>query len=176
MRKAMLLSLLTLTLIPSAGLGQAPDRREDRWDRREDRQDARENRRDALHVGGPVDRIEDRRDRREDRRDRREDVRDRADREWWRGRHEFAGYAGPRAGYFYAPGYGYYRVTPAYVGLALRAGVILPPPLRHYRVANVALFRLRPAPYGHAWVHVDNDIVLISLASGMILDVLLDVW
>ena len=82
---------------------------EDRYDRREDRRDRREDRRDSRHNGGPRDRIEDRYDRREDRRDRREDRWDRNHRDWWRGRSEFRGYNGRRNGYYYAPGYGYYR-------------------------------------------------------------------
>lgn len=175
-RRSALMGLAVLLVSPCAALAQPWDHREDHYDRREDRRDAREDLRDSLYDGGPADRIEDRIDRREDRRDHREDVRDRANREWWRGRPEFAAFVGPRPGYYFAPGYGYYRVPAPYYRRVWRVGVVLPPPLRHYRVVHPALFRLRPPPPGHAWIHVDNDILLISVATGVIVSAMLDAW
>ncbi|MDO1560329.1 RcnB family protein [Brevundimonas sp. 2R-24] len=159
------------------------DRREDRWDRREDRWDRREDRRDARHDGGRWDRREDRWDRREDRWDRREDRWDRREdrwdrnnREWWRGRSEFRHYNGRRSGYWYAPGYGYHRVEPRYYGYRWRRGAVVPYAYRSYYVRDPYFYGLRPAPRGYRWVHVDNDIVLIALATGVIADILFDVY
>jgi Ni/Co efflux regulator RcnB len=149
---------------------------EDRYDRREDRRDRREDRRDSRHNGGPRDRIEDRYDRREDRRDRREDRWDRNHRDWWRGRSEFRGYNGRRNGYYYAPGYGYYRSDPRYHNRRWSRGAYLPQSYRRYYVQDPYFYNLRPAPYGYRWVYVDNDLVLVSIATGLILDVLLDVY
>ena len=40
-----------------------------------------------------------------------------------------------------------------------------------YRV-DYRMYRLPPPPYGYTWVRVDRDVVLVSLASGLIRDVL----
>ena len=160
------------------------DRREDRWDRREDRHDRREDRRDRRHDGGPGswdrredrwDRREDRWDRREDRWDRREDRWDRRD-GWWRGRSEFRDYRGRRNGYYFAPGYGYYRVAPTYYGYGWRRGHTVPHAYRRYVVHDPYFYNLRPAPRGHQWIYLDNDLVLIGITSGVIADIVFDVF
>lgn len=65
--------------------------------------------------------------------------------------------------YVYPRGYGYY---------GWRVGHRLPPPLyaRHYYV-DYRYYRLPPPPYGHVWVRVDRDVVLVALGTGLILDV-----
>ncbi len=177
MKRIALAALAAVTVIvPTASTAQNWDRREDRWDRREDRWDRREDRRDSRYDGGRWDRREDRWDRREDRWDRREDRWDRRHRDWWRGRAEFRGYAGPRSGYYFAPGYGYYRVAPTYYGRRWSRGAYLPPEFRRYYVRDPYFYGLRPAPRGYAWVHVNNDIVLTALATGVIADVLFDIY
>lgn len=178
------------------------DRREDRRDEREDVRDRREDVRDARYDGGARDRREDVRDRREDRRDHREDVRDRredrwdrredrrdwrdderrewrysrSDRHWWRGHPRFRDYRGARHGYWYAPGYGYIVYAPGHARKAWRRGEYLPRYYHRYRVYDPYMYGVRPAPRGYVWVHVDNDLVLISLATGLILDVLFDLY
>ena len=149
------------------------DRRDDRQDRREDRRDWRADRRDDRH-----DRREDRRDwrhdRRDDRRDWRQDRRDhnryvRHDDRRWRGyqwRPEYR-YRAP-ARYVYPSGHRYvrwsvgHRMPPAYYG-------------RPYYVDYNA-YRLPPPPYGHRWVRSDRDVVLVALATGLVLDVLYDLY
>lgn len=163
-----------LTLLSTPALAQ--DRLEDRRDRREDVRDAREDLRDSLYHRGPADRIEDYFDAREDRADRREDVRDAANVEWWRTYPAYRAYAGPRRGYFYAPGHGYYSVPAPYWGRVWARGVVVPLALRRYPVVDLALYRLPPPRAGHGWYHVDNDIVLISLATGLIVDSLQDIF
>lgn len=161
------------------------DRREDRWDRREDRRDRREDRRDRRYDGGPGswdrredrwDRREDRWDRREDRWDRREDRWDRNNRDWWRGRADFRDYRGYRNGYWYAPSYGYYRVEPRYSNYHWRRGSVLPYQYRRYYVRDPYYYNLRPAPRGYRWVHANNDILLVALATGVIADALFDIY
>ena len=146
-------------------LAEAQSRR-DRDDRREDRRDRREDR---------WDRREDRHDRREDRWDRREDRWDRHD-GWWRGRSEFRDYRGRRNGYYFAPGYGYYRVAPTYYGYGWRRGHTVPHAYRRYVVHDPYFYNLRPAPRGHQWIYLDNDLVLIAITSGVIADIVFDVF
>ena len=149
------------------------DRRDDRNDRRDDRRDWRADRRDDRH-----DRRDDRRDwrhdRRDDRRDWRDDRRDNHryvrhdDRRWrgyhWRPEHR---YRAP-ARYVYPSGYRHvrwnvgHRMPPAYYG-------------RPYYVDYHA-YRLPPPPYGYRWVRSDRDVVLVALATGLVLDVLYDLY
>lgn len=171
------ISLLAAALILAvAAPSSAQDRREDFRDRREDLRDSREDVRDSLYHRGPADRLEDHFDAREDRADQREDARDAADIEWWRSYPAFQAYMGPRRGYYYAPGHGYYIVPAPLYGRVWRPGLVLPVPLRRYPVLDLALYRLPPPPPGYGWRHVDNDIVLIALATGVIVDSIMDVF
>lgn len=99
-------------------------------------------------------------------------------------RQERRHYRDQRRHYRPAPSYGYYQpVRPRY-----RAPSYYVPP-RHYRPHRWARghhlprhyygpsyyvdyrpYRLAPPPYGHHWVRVDNDVVLVALASGLIAD------
>jgi Ni/Co efflux regulator RcnB len=190
---------LSTTAVPLAAEAQSrrdrderrDDRRDYRQDRRDDRRDFREERRDDRRDwrrGEYDNRREYRQDRRDDRRDfraeRRDDRRDfrndrrwdRNNRDWWRGRSEFRDYRGARNGYWYAPGYGYYRVEPRYYGYRWSRGAYLPSSYHRYYVNDPYFYGLRPAPRGHRWVHADNDILLVALATGLIADVLFDVF
>jgi len=145
--------------------GQVQDRRDYRDDRRDDRRDYRDGRRD------------DRRDYRDGRRDYRPDQRwSRGNRDWWRGRPEFRGYNGVRAGYWFAPGHGYVRADPRYARRAWRRGDYVPPAYRRYYVPDPYIYGLRAPPPGHRWVYLDNNVVLMSLATGLIADALLGVF
>ena len=31
-------------------------------------------------------------------------------------------------------------------------------------------YRLAPPPYGHHWVRVDNDVLLVALSTGLVVD------
>ena len=176
-RAAIAAVMLSATTVPLVAEAQT---RRDRDERRDDRRDFRQgdydNRRDFRD-----DRRDDRRDfraeRRDDRRDFRNDRRwDRNNRDWWRGRSDFRDYRGARNGYWYAPGYGYYRVEPRYYGYSWRRGAYLPSSYHRYYVSDPYFYGLRAAPRGHRWVHVDNDIVLVALATGIIADILFDIW
>jgi Ni/Co efflux regulator RcnB len=37
-------------------------------------------------------------------------------------------------------------------------------------------YRLPPPPYGYRWVRSDRDVVLVALATGLVLDVLYDLY
>lgn len=152
--------------------GDYDNRREYRQDRRGDRREFRDERRD--------DRRDFRSDRRDDRQDyrgdRRNDRWDRNNRDWWRGRADFRGYEGPRRGHWYAPGYGYHRVEPRYQGYRWSRGSYLPSAYHRYYVNDPYYYNLRQAPYGHRWVHADNDILLVALATGLIADTVFDIW
>lgn len=179
---------LSTTAVPLAAEAQSrrdrQDRRDDRRDYRQDRRDDRRDFRDERHDDrrdwrrGEYDDLRQyRQDRRDDRRDFRNDRRwDRHDRDWWRGRPDFRDYRGARHGHWYAPGYGYYRVEPRYYGNSWRRGAYLPSSYHRYYVSDPYFYGLRPAPRGHRWVHADNDILLVALATGLIADVLFDVF
>jgi len=149
------------------------DRRDWRADNRNDRQDHRQDRRFARYDNRH-DRRDVRHDRRDDRRDWRHDRRD--DRRYarhndrrWRGHqwHPQYRYRAP-ARYVYPSGHRYvrwnvgHRMPPAYYG-------------RPYYVDYHA-YHLPPPPYGHRWVRSDRDVVLVALATGLVLDVLYDLY
>jgi Ni/Co efflux regulator RcnB len=100
----------------------------------------------------------------------------RHNRSWWRGRPEWRGYAGRREGFSFAPGYGYYRIEPRLRGRHWRRGEYLPEVYRHHFVSDWAWFGVRSPPRGYAWVWSGDQIVLVSLGSGLILDVVSDVY
>ena len=100
----------------------------------------------------------------------------RGDRNWWRGRSDFAGYEGRRTGYWFTPGYGYYRVDPRWYGFNWQVGGYVPWAFRDYYVQDIGDYGLPPAPYGYAYVYLDNDIVLMSLATGAIVQVVSNLY
>ncbi|MDO9471770.1 MAG: RcnB family protein [Caulobacter sp.] len=136
------------------------DRRGDRYDRRDDRRDYRGDRRD------------DRRDYRGDRRDdRRWDSRSR----WNRGTHN--GYYYNNRWYYGPPPAAYYgrpAYRPGYA--AWRRGAYLPPSYRDrgYVVYDYGRYGLRPPPRGYYWYRDGNDYLLAALATGLILDVIIN--
>ena len=137
------------------------------------------------HRGHGKNRREHRRDeRREDRAYRqgyREGYRDeRYDDRWrgyerWRDDGDWRSWEGRRTGYYYAPRYGYYRVPPGHVK-QWRRGERLPQDYWRYRIYEPYDYGLRSAPRGYAWVHMDDDALLISLATGLIADVIFDIY
>ncbi len=167
------------------------DRRDDRRDERGDRRDWRSDRRDETRYDGRDwrsdrrdesrydgrgwrdDRRDDRRDWREDRRDDRRDWRDdrrdnryaRHDDRRWNGNHWYPQYRyRAPVRYVYPRGYRAYQ---------WRVGNRLPTSYyqRNYYV-DYSAYRLPPPPYGYYWIRVDRDVVLVSIASGLIRDIL----
>jgi Ni/Co efflux regulator RcnB len=156
--------------------GRHEDRRDDRRDWREDRrEDRREWRGDRREWRD--DRREwrdDRREWRDDRRDWRDDRRDHAryarhDDRRWSGHHWYPQYRyRAPVRYVYPPGYRAYQWR---VGHRLPRGYYD----RHYYV-DYRHYRLPPPPYGHHWVRIDRDVVLVAIATGLVLDVLYGVY
>jgi hypothetical protein len=88
---------------------------------------------------------------------------------WWRGHPDFVGYVGVRRGYYFAPGYGYYPVGPAYYRRAWVVGTTLPVAMRRYYVVNPGYYGLAVAPAGHAWIYANGRVVLASRTTGVII-------
>ncbi|MDE2489127.1 MAG: RcnB family protein [Alphaproteobacteria bacterium] len=98
---------------------------------------------------------------------------DRSRPDTWRNRSEWRGYHGDRHGYWYAPGYGYQRLNPAWTH-HWRRGLHVPAPYRHFYVQDWGYYGLRPPPPGYRWVYLDGDFVLMAVATGLIADVILN--
>lgn len=99
----------------------------------------------------------------------------RSDRDWWRGRSDFRGYTGVRAGFWFAPSYGYYPVDPVYFGRTWRVGDYVPGAYRRYVVLDPFVYGLDWPPPGFDWIYLGNDIVLMD-PVGRIAEVLRGVF
>lgn len=151
----------------SLAVAQDGGRRGDRQDRLEQRQERREARQERLQ-----ERRELRAERRDDRRDRQVQ---RVDRAWDRGYH--AGVQQPRYVYqqprytYSQPSYVYSQPSyPRYY-----RGGYLPYEYRNsgYYVNNWNAYPgLYAPPYGHQWVQVGSDFLLVALATGLIANLL----
>jgi Ni/Co efflux regulator RcnB len=95
---------------------------------------------------------------------------------WWRGRTDFRSYAGRRPGFWFRPGFGYVRVNPRWYGYNWRVGGFVPFEFRSYYVQNPYEYGLPPVPYGYAYVYLDNNIALMSLASGQIVQIISNLY
>lgn len=148
MRKLLIAAMAASMLVPvTAG---AQGNREARHDQREYRQD---------HNQRYADARQDRRDVRRDRRDVRQDRRDdwRSYRERNREVYRRPAYSGPR-GYRYRPvAVGHRFARPYYAS--------------RYWIPDYARYRLPPPGYGHRWVRYGNDVVLINIRNGRVLQV-----
>ena len=123
------------------------ERHNDRdWDRRDNRHDRDWDRRDDRH-----DRDWDRRDGHYDRRDW---DRYNSFRHYDGGRFDRGRYVRPHGYYYRSWRYGD-RLPRAYYG-------------HRYVVNDYYVYHLRQPPYGYHWVRVDNDIVLASIATGLV--------
>ncbi len=89
-------------------------------------------------------------------------------RQWWAGRRGFEGYEGPRNGYWYAPGRGYYSPGEAAYDFAWSLGAFVPYELRNCGVDDPYAYGVPPAPYGYCWIFLDDRLVMIDLRSGAI--------
>lgn len=153
MRKLILSALIAATIIPAAGAtaqsyGEA--RRSDR-EVREERQDLRQ----AQRYGDRRDVREARRDLRDAREERREDWRDY--RRNNRNVYTLPRYVGPR-GLAYRP---------------IRTGVVLNRGFygQRYVIANPYRYRLPPATGAQRWVRYGNDVALVNIRNGRVIQV-----
>ena len=139
-------------------------RQERREDRREERRDLREDRREDR-----ADRREDRRDYRTDRRDTRRDWnRDwRNDRRYDWQRYRYANRNLYRIGRYYSPyrNHSYSRFS---IGLRLGSGFYSD----RYWINDPWQYRLPPAYAGTRWIRYYDDVLLVDMYSGQVLDVI----
>jgi Ni/Co efflux regulator RcnB len=147
MRKSILLGLMAVTALPTMAVpsaASAQNHREIRRDRQELREDRRELRQDR-RSGESAREI--RHDRREVRRDRREVRRDRT------------AYIAPYRGWRYR------AVTP---GFRLRPGFYG----SRYLISNYGHYRLRAPSVNQRWVRYGNDLLLVNIRNGRVIQVI----
>jgi Ni/Co efflux regulator RcnB len=74
--------------------------------------------------------------------------------------------------------FGFYHPPRGYYSRAWQRGDRLPSAYygRSYVVYDWQPYRLYEPPYGYNWVRVGNDVVLTAIATGVVLDVLYDIW
>ena len=91
---------------------------------------------------------------------------------WDNRRHDRADYARYR---FH---YGYYNRPSGYYYRAWHRGDRLPRSWYgpSYIVYDWRPYRLYSPPYGYHWVRVGDDVVLTAIATGIVLDVIYDIW
>ena len=151
MRKTIIAALAAATaLVPGAASAQSYG--EVRRDQREVRESRRELQ-EARRYGDRRDVREARQELREDRQELREDRRDYRQANRYRG----GVYNGPR-GYRYQPVTVGYRFQPSYYG-------------RNYWVSDYGRYRLARPGYNQRWVRYGNDVVLVNVRNGRVLQV-----
>lgn len=151
MRKMVILGLMAATLMPGLATAQTHELRRDRADIREQQRDLR----DAERRGDPRDIRREQRDLREARQEYRENWRDyRRDN---RNEYRRPAYVGPR-GYHYRQIQAGHRFAPAYYG-------------RQYWVADPGRYRLPAAGGNRRWVRYGNDVALVNIRNGNVLEV-----
>lgn len=149
MRKLLLISLLVATAMPSVADAR---RREVRHDRREVHQDRQEVRQDLRNGASPGEVREDRRELREDRRELREDRRDlRQDR-------RRVAYVAPYRGWAYRPIGRGYVLRPVFWGPAY--------------LIDYAFYRLTAPRAGQRWIRYGDDLVLVNIRTGRVIEVI----
>jgi Ni/Co efflux regulator RcnB len=74
--------------------------------------------------------------------------------------------------------FGHYRAPHGYHYRVWHRGDYLPRSYygHSYIVYDWRPYRLYAPPYGYHWVRVGNDVLLTALATGVVLDVLYDIW
>lgn len=151
-RKFIIAALAATALVP--GIASAQSAREVRQDRQEVQRDRAEVR-DDIRRGDYNEARRDRQETREDRRETRNDWQDyrRTHRDQFRG----GAYRGPR-GYAYRPIAPGHRFERQYYG-------------QRYWVANPARYRLPHVAGYQRWVRYGNDVVLVDIRSGRVIQV-----
>jgi Ni/Co efflux regulator RcnB len=170
MRKTIIAGLLAAALTPVAAQAQySPITPSERRELRREREDVREERRelDRAYRSGNPDRIrEERRDLRDARRDYREEYRE-ARRDW--GRDDWR-YARNQNRELYR-GYGWrspYRYQTFRPGVRLNFGYYQP----RYQINDYGRYRLPRPGWNQRWVRHYNDVLLVDVRSGYVVDVI----
>lgn len=152
MRTPIILALMAAVAVPSIAQAQSlREARESQRDVREERRDLR----DAQRYGDRGDVRDARRDLRDAQREARGDWRDY--RQSHRDVYRRPAYVGPR-GYAYRPVTPGYRFAPAYYS-------------QRYVIADPYRYRLPAAAGPNRWVRYGNDVVLVNVRTGRVLEV-----
>jgi Ni/Co efflux regulator RcnB len=170
MRKTILAGLLAATLVPVAAQAQySPITPSERRELNRDRQDVRDARRDldrAYRSGNPYRIEQERRDLARERRDYRETYRE-ARSDW--GRDDWR-YARERNRDLYR-GHGWrsdYRYQPFRPGVRIGTGYYSP----RYYINDYHRYRLPNPGWNQRWVRHYNDVLLIDVRRGFVIDVI----
>ncbi|ESQ83928.1 hypothetical protein AEAC466_11405 [Asticcacaulis sp. AC466] len=79
-------------------------------------------------------------------------------------------------GFYFAPTYGYYRVPSQWYGHRWGMGEYLPDYFFRYRIYDYMSYGLPRPPYDCGYFFVGQDIVLVDMSTGEIIDVFYDVY
>jgi len=138
-----MMALMAAVAVPASASAQSrAEIRQDRRDVREERQELRE----AQRYGDRRDIREERRELRDARRELREDRRDRR------------AYVAPYRGWRYQPVSRGYQLRPAFYS-------------QRYVIVNPGHYRVRPAGRNLRWIRYGNDLLLVNVRNGRVLDV-----
>lgn len=164
MRKLIIGMLMAATVLPSAAMAQSPG--ELRRDRQDIRQEQRELNRAIRRGESPREVREQARDVRQARREYREDLNDR-NRAW--GRNDWRNYRNSNRG-LYARGN--WRAPWRYQ--AFNVGVRLRPTYyqQRYWISDPWRYRLPRPGYNQQWVRNYNDLLLVDVRRGIVIDVI----
>nr|WP_295370732.1 RcnB family protein [uncultured Sphingosinicella sp.] len=168
MRKLIIMGLMAASVLPVAAPANAQSRAEIRRDRQDLREERRELR-DAQRYGDRRDIREERRDVREARRELRED---RADRRQWR-RNDWRGYRTQNRalysrGHWRAP----FRYRSFQPGFSIGVNYYTP----RYYIADPYRYRLPAAHSGLRWIRHYDDVLLVDVRRGRVVDVIRNLY
>jgi Ni/Co efflux regulator RcnB len=162
MRKLILAALMGATLVPGAAMAQNRELWRDRQDIREERRDLNQ----AYRYGDRRDIRDERDDYRDARREYREDVRDyrRDD----RGRYDWQNHRRYNHDLYRGGGWrSEHRYRSFRPGVTLDFGYYQP----RYYMNDYNRFRLPEPGWGRRWVRHYNDVLLVDVRSGRVIDV-----
>jgi Ni/Co efflux regulator RcnB len=168
-RKAMLAGLIAASFVPVAAAAQSPITPSERRELERDRRDIREERRDlnrAYRSGDPRRIEQERRELRGARQEYREDYRD-ARRDW--GRDDWRAYRDRNRDLY--RGYGWrsdYRYQAFRPGVRIALGYYAP----RYYINDYNRYRLPRPGFNQRWVRHYNDVLLVDVRSGRVIDVI----
>ncbi len=172
MRKYIIAGLMAATLVPAAAQAQWINGRE-RAELRNDRRDIRQERRDvdrAYRSGDPREVRQEQRELRGARQEFREDRRD-ARSDW--GRNDWRGYReGNRDLYRGGNWRSDYRYRSFSPGVRIGVGYYAP----RYYVNDYGRYRLPRPGFNQRWVRHYNDVLLIDIRSGYVVDVIRNLY
>lgn len=170
MRKLMLAGLIAATLVPVAAQAQhSPVTPQERRELNRDRRDIREERHDlnrAYRSGDPRAVRDERGDLRDARREYREDARD-ARHDW--GRDDWRHYRNQNRNLYHGTGWrSAYRYQAFRPGVRIGVGYFAP----RYYVNDYYRYRLPRPALNQRWVRHYNDVLLVDIRSGFVVDVI----